>query len=134
MTLRPTNQPIKNLTKGGVLSLCLHRRKSYSPVDEPTASTSTGEQPTSSGRQFSYPEVSAAYTGIVAGRPLKRRSLGVDSSAPLPTKVGATKEDKGTRDEKASLGPSPVSKSPGGRRAPRWFPPLSHTWTLTPPR
>jgi hypothetical protein len=40
----------------------------------------------------------------------------VDSSAPLPTKKGATQEGKGGRDEKASRGTPPVSKSPRGEK------------------
>jgi hypothetical protein len=54
------------------------------PVMKPTASTA--EQAASSGRQLSYAEVGGTYAGIVTGRPFKGASLGVDSSAPLPTK------------------------------------------------
>jgi hypothetical protein len=36
----------------------------------------------------------------------------VESSAPFPTKKGACQEGKGGRDEKASRGTPPVSKSP----------------------
>jgi hypothetical protein len=76
----------------------------------PTAST--GEQAAFSGRQLSYAEVGATYAGVVAGRPVKGATAGVDSSATLPTKNGASEESKGGRDEKASRGTPPVSKSP----------------------
>jgi hypothetical protein len=40
----------------------------------------------------------------------------VDSSAPLPNKKGASQKGKGGRDEKASRGTPPVSKSPRGEK------------------
>jgi hypothetical protein len=87
------------------------------PVVLPTAST--GEQAAFSGRQLSYAEVGAAYAGVVAGRPVKGATAGVDSSEPLPTKKGASQEGKGGSDEKAFRGTPPVSNPPEGRRTSR---------------
>jgi hypothetical protein len=86
-------------------------------VVKPTAST--GERAASTGRQLSYAEVGAAYSGVVAGRPVEGATAGVDSSAPLPTKNRAPQEGKGGRNEKASRGTPPVSKFPRGRRGSR---------------
>jgi hypothetical protein len=72
----------------------------------------TDEKAALSGRQLSYAEAGAAYAGVVAGRPVKEVMAGMNSSAPLPTKKGASQEGKGGRDDKASLGTAPVSKSP----------------------
>jgi hypothetical protein len=83
-------------------------------VVKPTAST--GKQAASNGRQLSYAEVGAAYAEVVAGRPVKGATAGVDSSAPLPTKKGASQEGKGGRDEKVFRGTPPVSKSPRGEK------------------
>jgi hypothetical protein len=57
---------------------------------------STGEQAASNGRQLRYPEVGAVYAGVVGGRPVKGANAGVDSSATLPTKNGASGEGKVT--------------------------------------
>jgi hypothetical protein len=53
-----------------------------------------GERAASSSRQLSYAEEGAAYAGVVAGRPVKGSNARVDSSAPLPTKHGASDEGK----------------------------------------
>lgn len=52
------------------------------------------------------------YAGVVAGRPVIGETTGVDSSAPLPTKYGASHENKGWRYKKASRGTPPCLKSP----------------------
>jgi hypothetical protein len=101
------------------------------PVVLPTAST--GEQAAFSGRQLSYAEVVAAYAGVVAGRPVKGATAGVDSSAPLSTKKGPHRRvtEGGTRRRPAELPlcPSP----PEGRRMSWWAPLLADAWAITPP-
>jgi hypothetical protein len=77
---------------------------------------STGEEAANSGRQLSYAEVGAAYAGVVAGRPVKGAKAGVDSSAPLPTKDGASDDGKGGRDVKTSRTTPLVTKSPRGEK------------------
>jgi hypothetical protein len=51
---------------------------------------SMGEQAANNGRQLRYPEVGAVYAGVVGGRPVKGANAGVDSSATLPTRNGAS--------------------------------------------
>jgi hypothetical protein len=87
---------------------------------------STGEQAVNNGWQLSYAEVSAVY-GVVAGRPVKGANAGVDSSATLPTKNGASGEGKGARDVKSSHRTPPETKPPEGRRTSRWAPLLADT-------
>jgi hypothetical protein len=53
---------------------------------------SKGKQAMNNGRQLNYAEVSAMYAGVVAGWPVKGANAGVDSSATLPTKNGASGE------------------------------------------
>jgi hypothetical protein len=62
-------------------------------------------------------EAGAPYAGIVAGRPVKGATAGVDSSAPLPTRKWASQEGKGGMDEKGSRGTPP--SPPEGRRTSR---------------
>jgi hypothetical protein len=95
---------------------CLHRQG-----DSPY------KAPASSGRQLNYAEVNAVHARVVAGRPVKEASAGVDASPPFPNKNGASLQGKGGRNEKASRGTPPVSNS--SRKAPL----LAYTWTLTPP-
>jgi hypothetical protein len=76
------------------------------------SNASTGEQAATRGRQISYAEVGETYAGVVDGRPVKGATAGVDSSAPLPTKKGASPEGKRRRDDKVSRGTHPVTKSP----------------------
>jgi hypothetical protein len=125
---RPTRAVTWNLPLGarrpapgplsGVVSAPLpaQAKGSYAqgPVVLPTAST--GEQAAFSGRQISYAEVGAAYAGVLAGRPVKGATAGVESSAPLPTNKEASQEGKGGRDEKASRGTPPVSKPSRGKK------------------
>jgi hypothetical protein len=75
---------------------CLHRQREAPPKArwiKPT--TSTGKQAASSGRKLSYAKVGAAYAEVLAGRPVKGATGGVDSSAPLSTKRGDSHEGKG---------------------------------------
>jgi hypothetical protein len=76
----------------------------------------TGEQAVNNGRQLSYAEASAVYAGVVAGRPVKGANAGVDSSASLPTKNGASGEGKEGRDVKSSRRTPPDTKSPRGEK------------------
>jgi hypothetical protein len=62
----------------------------------------TGEQAVNNGRQISYAEMNAVYAGVVTGLPVKGANAGVDSSATLPTRNGASGEGKGGRDVKSS--------------------------------
>jgi hypothetical protein len=108
-TRRPAPEPLS-----GTASTRLHAQakgsSAQSTVVKPTAST--GEQAASSGRKRSYAEVGAAYAGVVAGRQVKGANSGVDPSATFPTIKGASQESKRGRDEKASRGNPPASKSP----------------------
>jgi hypothetical protein len=70
-------------------------------VAKSTASMS--EQDAPSGRQNSYADVGAAYTRVVAGRPVKRADTEVDPWLPLPTKNGTSREGKEGMNEKTSL-------------------------------
>jgi hypothetical protein len=90
------------------------------PVVKPT--DSTGQLEASSGRQLSYAEVGAAYVGVVAGRPDKEVTAGVESSSPLPTTKEASQEGKGGRTTRR-----PAEE----RRAARWEPLLTDTWAIT---
>jgi hypothetical protein len=56
------------------------------------STASTGEQAAPTGRQFNYAEVSAAYAGVMAGRPVTGANPGVDSSAQFPTKNWASQD------------------------------------------
>jgi hypothetical protein len=69
---------------------------------------STGEQAVNNGRQLSYA------AGVVTGRQVKGANAGVDSSATLPTKNGASEEGKGGRDVKSSRRTPPETKSHRG--------------------
>jgi hypothetical protein len=91
VTRRPAPGP---LSGAGSAPLPAHANGSTAqgPVVLPTAST--GEQAASNGRQISYAEVGTAYAGVVVGLPVKGKTPGVDSSAPLPTTKGATQEGK----------------------------------------
>jgi hypothetical protein len=77
---------------------------------------STGEKSANNGRQLSYAEVGAVYSGVVAGRPVKGANAGVDSSSTLSTKNGASDEGKGGRDVKSSSRTPPETKSPRGEK------------------
>jgi hypothetical protein len=56
------------------------------------------------------------YAGVVAGRPVKAANAGVDSSATLPTKNGASGEGKGGRNVKSSRRTPPETKFPRGEK------------------
>jgi hypothetical protein len=56
------------------------------------------------------------YAGVVVGLPVKGANAGVDSSATLPTKNGASGEGKGGRDVKSSRRTPPETKSPRGEK------------------
>jgi hypothetical protein len=87
----------------------------FAPLPAPAkGKISTGEQAANSGRQLNYPEVGAAYAEIVTGRPVKGANPGVDSSAPLPTKDGASDEGKRRRDVITSCRAPREIKSPRG--------------------
>jgi hypothetical protein len=77
---------------------------------------STGEQAANNGRQLSYAEMGAVYAGVMAGRQVKGANAGVDSSATLPTKNGASGEGKGGRDVESSRRTLPETKSPRGEK------------------
>lgn len=53
-----------------------------------TGATTTGKQAAKSNRELSYAYVGAAYSGLVAEKPVTGSSAGVDTLAVLPTKKG----------------------------------------------
>jgi hypothetical protein len=119
---RAESVPLPVLAKGS---------SAQGPVVKPT--DSTGEQAASIFRQISYDKFGAAYAGVVAGRPVKGETDGVDPRHLSPLKEGppTSVKERGTRRRPAELllCPSP----PEVRRTSRWAPVLTDSWPITLP-
>jgi hypothetical protein len=86
--------------RGRVPLLCLHRQREVPPK----------------ALWLNPPPPRTNKPLLASGRPVKRATVGKNSSAPLTNNKWVSQESKGWRDEKASRGTLPVSKSPRGEK------------------
>jgi hypothetical protein len=123
--------------------LCLQRQRAFPPktrwVNPPPPRVNKPRL--AAGRQLSYAEVGKAYAGVVAGRPVKQANVGVDSVAPLPSKLRPHKRVKegGMKEPPANLPSCPcppedvrVDNTAGGHLAAHPAEPNKPSGTLEP--